>query len=96
MRSQVLLYTTGGRLTTHTPNQFLLATGGAGRGLKRQLSGLVGIGKRGSGVGVVGLGLSRMSVGVVLGVGVLDRGKVVSTRVIFPVKRVISSPILEK
>ena len=47
-------------------------------------------------MGVVGLGLSWVSVGFVMGVGVLDRGKGVSARVIFPAERVIASPILEQ
>ena len=44
----------------------------------------------------MGLGLLRVSVGVVMGVGVLDMGKGVSARVIFPAERVIASPILEQ
>ena len=47
-------------------------------------------------MGVVGLGLSWVSVGVAMSVGVLDRGKGVSARVIFPAERVIASPILEQ
>ena len=45
---------------------------------------------------VVELGLSRVSVGFVMGVGVSDRGKGVSARVIFPAERVIASLILEQ
>ena len=44
----------------------------------------------------MGLGLSRVSVGVILGVGILERGKGASSRVIFPFERVIASPMLEQ
>ena len=44
-------------------------------------------------MGIVGLGLSWVSVGFAMGVGVLDRGKGVSARVIFPAGRVLASPI---